>query len=104
MHAMCSVLPAIMPSLTRRSISPTRMKTAWPNSGIATHQPQFEAGEQATFAIVLQATSELVGAIGLVINRRFDRAELGYWIGRPYWNQDYTRRPDVPSYRTGSQN
>ena len=56
---------------------------------IATHQPQFEAGEQATFAIVLQATSELVGAIGLVINRRFDRAELGYWIGRPYWNQDY---------------
>ena len=56
---------------------------------IATHKPQFEAGEQATFAIALQATSELVGAIGLVINRRFDRAELGYWIGRPYWNHDY---------------
>ena len=56
---------------------------------IATHQPQFEAGELANFAIVLQATRELVGAIGLVINPRFDRAELGYWIGRPYWNQDY---------------
>jgi ribosomal-protein-alanine N-acetyltransferase len=56
---------------------------------IATHQPQLEAGEGRVFAIVLQATGELVGAIGLVINHRFDRAELGYWIGRPYWNQDY---------------
>ena len=56
---------------------------------IATHQPQFEAGELANFAIVLRATRELVGAIGLVINRRFDRAELGYWIGRPYWNQGF---------------
>jgi len=56
---------------------------------IATHQPQFEAGEGRVFAIALRATGELVGAIGLVMNRRFDRAELGYWIGRPYWNQDY---------------
>ena len=23
------------------------------------------------------------------MNRRFDRAELGYWIDRPYWNQGY---------------
>jgi ribosomal-protein-alanine N-acetyltransferase len=56
---------------------------------IATHQPQFEAGEAAIFAIVLRATGELVGAIGLAVSRRFDRAELGYWIGRPYWNQGY---------------
>jgi len=56
---------------------------------IATHQPQFEAGEFVVFAIVLRATGELAGAIGLGVNRRFDRAELGYWIGRPYWNRGY---------------
>ena len=56
---------------------------------ISTRQPQFEAGELANFAIVLRATGELVGAIGLVINRRFDHAELGYWIGRPYWKQGF---------------
>ncbi|MCX7005169.1 MAG: GNAT family N-acetyltransferase [bacterium] len=56
---------------------------------IGTHQAKFNAGELANFAVVLRATSELVGAIGLVINRRFDRAELGYWIGRPYWKQGY---------------
>jgi RimJ/RimL family protein N-acetyltransferase len=56
---------------------------------IATHQPEFEAGELANFAVVLRGTGELVGAIGLMIHRRFDRAELGYWIGRPYWKQGY---------------
>jgi ribosomal-protein-alanine N-acetyltransferase len=56
---------------------------------ISTHQPQFDAGDLANFAIALRATGELVGAIGLVINRRFDRAELGYWIGRPYWSHGY---------------
>jgi RimJ/RimL family protein N-acetyltransferase len=56
---------------------------------ISTHQPKFEAGELASFAVVLRATGELVGAIGLVISRRFDRAELGYWVGRPYWNRGY---------------
>jgi [ribosomal protein S5]-alanine N-acetyltransferase len=56
---------------------------------IATHQPKFEAGELVNFAIVLRATGECIGAIGLVISGRFDRAELGYWIGRPFWNKGY---------------
>lgn len=39
------------------------------------------------FAIELRATGELVGGIGLTVERRFDRAEAGYWLGRPYWGQ-----------------
>ena len=61
------------------------MAEAW----IATHQPKFEAGELANFAVVLRDSGELVGAIGMGIERRFDRAELGYWIGKPYWGQGY---------------
>lgn len=56
---------------------------------IATHQPKFDAGEQANFAVVLRDSGELAGAIGLGIEKRFDRAELGYWIGAPYWNRGY---------------
>lgn len=56
---------------------------------ISTHQPRFEAGELVSFAISLRQTGELIGAIGLVVNQRFQRAELGYWIGKPYWNQGY---------------
>lgn len=56
---------------------------------IATHAENFNTGDSATFAIVLRATSELCGAIGLDISPRHRRAELAYWIGVPYWNQDY---------------
>ncbi len=32
---------------------------------------------------------ELVGVIGLTFNYSFKRAEVGYWIGRPYWNMGF---------------
>lgn len=56
---------------------------------IATHQPKFEAGELVNFAITIRANGNLAGAIGLVVNRRFDNAELVYWIGRQYWKHGY---------------
>jgi len=56
---------------------------------ISTHQAKFEAGTLSNFAVVLRASDELIGAIGLVIVPRFERAELGYWIGRPYWKNGY---------------
>lgn len=39
------------------------------------------------FALELRATGEFVGGIGLTLASRFDRAEAGYWLGRPYWGQ-----------------
>ncbi len=32
---------------------------------------------------------ELVGGIGLRVQREFERAELGYWIGKPFWGRGY---------------
>jgi RimJ/RimL family protein N-acetyltransferase len=61
------------------------MAEAW----IRTHAPRYEADELATFALTLRQTQELVGAIGLMINRPHARAELGYWVGIPFWNQGY---------------
>ena len=61
------------------------MAEAW----ISTHQPRFEAGELAVFAITFKADRELVGAVGLQVDRSFDRANLGYWIGEPFWGLGY---------------
>ena len=33
--------------------------------------------------------STLIGAVGLRLELDDRRAELGYWIGKPYWNQGY---------------
>ncbi|MGI9302211.1 MAG: GNAT family N-acetyltransferase [Gammaproteobacteria bacterium] len=51
-------------------------------------QPKLERGEQLSFAIVTCAAT-LIGSIGLVIHRENANAELGYWIGKPYWGQGY---------------
>ena len=47
----------------------------------------YRAGEGVTFAVELKATGEFIGGIGLKIEPRHDRAEAGYWLGVPYWNQ-----------------
>ena len=46
-------------------------------------------GELENFAISLKTTGELMGSIGLVINAGDRHAELGYWIGKPYWDNGY---------------
>lgn len=56
---------------------------------INTHKPRFEKGEGVTFAVVSREKRELVGAISLMVNNRFESAEMGYWLGRPYWNKGY---------------
>ena len=56
---------------------------------ISSHQEKFKQGRLLNFAIAEKATTRLCGAIGLSINSRKYKAELGYWIGVPYWGQGY---------------
>jgi [ribosomal protein S5]-alanine N-acetyltransferase len=48
-----------------------------------------ERGESLHFAVTLRASGELMGAIGLVLNQVDRHGELGYWIGKPYWDNGY---------------
>jgi ribosomal-protein-alanine N-acetyltransferase len=68
---------------------------------IGTHAPGYDAGELATFAVALQGGDDLIGAIGLTIVAEHDRAELGYWIGVPYWNRGYAGEAAVEMLRFG---
>ena len=56
---------------------------------IGTHRESFEKGEEVHFAIVHGDRAFLIGAIGLIIQREHENAMLGYWVGKPYWNQGY---------------
>jgi RimJ/RimL family protein N-acetyltransferase len=42
---------------------------------------------QHVFAILLKSSGEFMGSIG--IGMATDAPFVGYWIGRPYWNQGY---------------
>lgn len=59
---------------------------------IATHTQAFSEGRQVNWALTLKETDgsrdagTLVGAMSLMIQSAHRCAELGYWVGRPYWN------------------
>jgi len=44
-------------------------------------------GKDAIFAITLRGKSGLVGSTGLHVQTEHGCAELGYWIGVPYWGR-----------------
>jgi len=56
---------------------------------IAGHQKRFEANGDVTFAIVDRASGRIAGAMGLVIEREHDRAEIGYWIAGEWRGRGY---------------
>jgi RimJ/RimL family protein N-acetyltransferase len=56
---------------------------------IATLGPAFEKGEHIALAITAREDGALLGAIGLTLDVANQRAELGYWIGKPYWGHGY---------------
>jgi [ribosomal protein S5]-alanine N-acetyltransferase len=56
---------------------------------IATHHRRFEQETGLELAITHDPDGTLVGALGLRFELEHDRAELGYWIGKPYWGRGY---------------
>lgn len=61
------------------------MAEAW----IGNHAEEFREGKSAIWAITLKDNQQLIGAIGLSLQLQFSNAEIGYWIGKTYWNQGY---------------
>jgi RimJ/RimL family protein N-acetyltransferase len=56
---------------------------------ITTHEDLRARGVGAVFAVVEREGGALVGSIGLTIESDDARAELGYWLGKPYWGRGY---------------
>lgn len=50
---------------------------------------KFAKDEALNFAITLRTDRNLIGGIGLRLDQENENGELGYWIGKPYWNCGY---------------
>jgi RimJ/RimL family protein N-acetyltransferase len=48
-----------------------------------------EASANHIFAVTLRDVGEAMGAIGLHVERKHERAEIGYWLGVPYWGNGF---------------
>jgi RimJ/RimL family protein N-acetyltransferase len=58
-------------------------------------------GTHLIFAIRLRPGHTFIGGIGLTLEPRFDRAEIGYWLGEPFWNRGYATEATGAMLRFG---
>ena len=87
--------PAVQTLAGERDIADTTLNIPHPyedgmaEEWIVGHDPAYKDGTAVTLAIVLRDDGSLIGAIGLKIDRGCHKAELGYWVGTPFWNHGY---------------
>ncbi len=87
--------PAVDKYVSEKAIAATTLNIPHPytlemaEEWIGTHKEAFDNGQAVRFAITLGDSGELLGAIGLEITAAHERAEIGYWIGKPHWGKGY---------------
>lgn len=92
-HYQSSDLDALVRLANDREIADTTLNIPHPynleaaRQWISSHPQQIAAGALAPYAVTCAATGALFGTVSLNIDAAFRIAELGYWIGKPYWRQ-----------------
>ena len=87
--------PAVHALVRAREIADTTLSIPHPyekeaaETWISSHLEMFNQGLSVHFAIILRESELLVGAIGLSIQLTHSCAEMGYWVGVPYWRRGY---------------
>ena len=75
--------------IARTTFVPHPYEDGMAEEWIRSQARDYRDGKLVNFAVVNTAEGELVGSIGLVLQTVHRRAELGYWIGVPYWGRGY---------------
>jgi ribosomal-protein-alanine N-acetyltransferase len=90
-----SDIPALIPLIGAREVAATTLRIPFPYTEadardfIAATEEDLSTGNELRLAIILRESDSLCGGVGLRIEAEHRRAELGYWIGVPYWGKGY---------------
>jgi ribosomal-protein-alanine N-acetyltransferase len=84
-------VPQLVPLIGAREVAATTLRIPHPyteeNAREFLTNPKHRCEE--VLGIIRKADQQLVGAVGLHPDMAHKRAELGYWIGVPYWGNGY---------------
>jgi [ribosomal protein S5]-alanine N-acetyltransferase len=90
-----SDIPALMPLIGAREVAATTLRIPHPYTEadaedfIAGTEEELLNGSGLRLGIIVRESDTLCGGVGLRIEPDHRRAELGYWIGVPYWGKGY---------------
>jgi RimJ/RimL family protein N-acetyltransferase len=87
--------PRISKLAGEKVISDTTLRIPHPYSEaralewIGSHEEIRDIGRALFYAVELKDKDLLIGSVGIDIDNAHSRAEIGYWIGKDYWNEGY---------------
>jgi len=95
--------PTLVPLIGAREVAATTLRIPHPYSirDAETFIASMESGDEERFAITLREHATLIGGVGLRLSKAHNHAELGYWLGVPYWGKGYATEAACAMVRYG---
>ena len=86
-------IPDLLPLIGAREVAATTLRIPHPYTqkdaeDLVAHA---QDSDGVRLAVRLKESSRFVGGVGLRLELDHHRAELGYWIGVPYWGNGYAK-------------
>lgn len=85
-------MPELIPLIGAREIAATTLRIPHPyTQKDAEDQVRRSQGDEdaVRLGVCIETSSTFIGGVGLRLELDHHRAELGYWIGVPYWGNGY---------------
>jgi RimJ/RimL family protein N-acetyltransferase len=84
-------IPELLPLVGAREVAATTLRIAHPYAEQDARKflELAKQPDKLWLAITTKADGRQIGGIGLRIDREHQHAELGYWLGVPYWGKGY---------------
>jgi RimJ/RimL family protein N-acetyltransferase len=84
-------IPELLPLIDSREVAATTLRIAHPytEQDARAFLELAKEPDKLWLAVTLLADGRQIGGIGLRLELQHQHAELGYWLGVPYWGQGY---------------
>ncbi len=96
-------IPELLPLIGTREVAATTLRIAHPytEQDARAFLELARDPERMWLAVTLRSGGRQIGGIGLRIDLQHQNAELGYWLGVPYWGQGYATEASREMLRYG---
>jgi ribosomal-protein-alanine N-acetyltransferase len=88
-------IPELLPLIGTREVAATTLRIAHPytEQDAKAFLQLAKDPDKLWLAITLRSDARQIGGIGLRVEKHHQHAELGYWLGVPFWGTDTPRKP-----------
>jgi len=96
-------IPELLPLVGERAMAATTLRIAHPymEQDARSFLELAKEPDKLWLAITLRSNGQQIGGIGLRIEEQHQHAELGYWLGVPYWGRGYATEASREVLRYG---